>query len=104
MTGIAYAKSLKGESMTEGMEHLRETYRAAGFTLGAPGTGRTLGWGYREGGEATLVYRLLSRVDQHGRVLAQRWASMLGGQTVVQPATLPTMIKVSRFDRFKGVK
>jgi hypothetical protein len=85
------------------MEHLLDTYSRAGLAVSdTTGTGRTLGWGYRTGQGATLVYRLLSQVDEHGRILAQRWASMLGGESVMSPATLPTMIRVNRFDVIEG--
>lgn len=90
--------------MTEGMEHLIATYQKAGVSINRPSnTGQPRGWGYREGGAVTLIYRLLSTVDEHGRILAQRWATQSGAEYVQAPAVFPTMIKASRFDRIEGM-
>lgn len=95
--------------MTEGFEHLLQTYQIAGFKIQKPGP-RAVAWGFSVGqGHAsptervTVVYAILGGPDDMGRVLAQRWGyETMAGERVEAPGLMATPMRADRFDATSG--
>lgn len=90
--------------MTEGMEHLLQTYQKAGFKISkgpkVTAWGFTVGQGHSSPTErVTVVYAILGTPDDMGRVLAQRWGyETMAGERVEARGLMATPMRADRFD------
>ena len=93
--------------MTEGFEHLIETYRQAGVVASnAPcAWGYTLAQGDQPTNRVTVIHMIMSQPDDHGRVLAQRWGYQdEAGCRILAPSPFPALTKVINFNMIMGAQ